>query len=163
MRAEALQDDEDALRNELPPHRRQLIAGKRVLLLAEMCRDARVADDGVVDLQLAGAPSSGIPGSAGLFLAVEQHAPAMDDEQIVKSSRWSRKMIASRDNNCGDNELVEEVWQITMDEVSKGWLQGPMSDSQVREELGPLQSDKVRPIDDMSRSLGPELLSQRFP
>lgn len=50
-----------------------------------------------------------------------------------------------------------------MDEVSKGWLQGPFTETEVKDKCGPLfvasprfglsQADKIRPIDDMSISL----------
>lgn len=72
-------------------------------------------------------------------------------------------MIMGRDNTCGGPQLNDEVWRITMEEASKGWLQGPMTEAQVARMLGPLfvisprfgirQSDKVRPIDDMSISM----------
>lgn len=162
-RAEALQNEDDSLRDKLPAEQQRLIAGKRVLLLAEMCRDAGVEDDGLMDLQLAGAHLTGTSGTTGLFPSADAANPAMDDEQLMKSSRWSRRMIMGRDSTCSDPELNDEVWRITVEEVSKGWLQGPMTEDQVAKMLGPLfvisprfgirQSDKIRPIDDMSISM----------
>ena len=162
-RAVELQEEEEKLHAQLPANRRVLVEDKRVLLLAEMCRDAGVHDDGLADLQLSGAPLTGISGATGLFSPVEQQPPAMDDTQLMKSSRWSRKMVAAKDSGVADVRLEEEVWNITMDEVKRGWLQGPLTEPQVRKELGPLyvvsprfglrQSDKTRPIGDMSISL----------
>lgn len=162
-RAVALQLEEDKLHEQLPEHRQKLVADKRTLLLAEMCRDAGVPDNGLLELQLAGTPLTGVSGSTGLFEDAEACQPAMDDVQLMKSSRWSRKMVAGRESNTMDMELNKDVWEITMKEVEKGWLQGPLSDSQVKSLVGPLyvvsprfglrQSDKVRPIDDMSISL----------
>ena len=57
----------------------------------------------------------------------------------------------------------EAVWNVTMDEVSKGRLQRPFTETEVKDKCGPLfvasprfelsQADKIRPIDDMSISL----------
>ena len=157
-RAKELRAAEDVLHENIPPHRKALIAEKRALLFADMCQDAGVPDSGLLDLQLGGTPLSGISGATGLFPEAHQK-PAMDDSQLMKSSRWSRKMVSGRDHGAMDKELSSEVWNITMSEVEKGWLQGPMTHDQVREALGPLyivsprfgirQFDKVRPIDDM--------------
>ena len=87
----------------------------------------------------------------------------MTDAQLMKSSRWSRKMISARKSTVQTREVLEEVWNITLQEVEKLWLQGPLSEQEVRSLCGPLfvasprfglkQSDKTRPIDDMSISL----------
>ena len=62
-----------------------------------------------------------------------------------------------------DRALEQEVWAITMEEKSKGWLSGPFTETQLVEQLGPLfvvsrrfgirQGTKVRVIDDFSESL----------
>ena len=72
-------------------------------------------------------------------------------------------MIAAKDTNMSDPDLNRDVWDITMEEVKRGWLQGPLDESKVRQALGPLfvvsprfglrQADKLRPIDDISISL----------
>ena len=40
---QTLQEEEEKLHVEQPGHRQRLVAGKNVLLLAEMCRDAKVS------------------------------------------------------------------------------------------------------------------------
>ena len=57
-------------------------------------------------------------------------------------------------------DVARQVWDATVKEVSKGWLDGPLSAQQVAEKVGPLwtpsrrfgivQSAKVRNIDDRS-------------
>ena len=82
----------------------------------------------------------------------------------MKSSRWSRRTLKSRSlQQCTSASTEDEVWCGALEEVDKGWLIGPMSEEQVVQKYGPLfvasprfglhQSDKVRPIDDMSISL----------
>ncbi len=61
------------------------------------------------------------------------------------------------------DKTQEEIWEITLEEAEKGWLEGPYTEKEVSEKFGPLfvasprfglvQSDKIRPIDDMSVSL----------
>ncbi|CAK9011231.1 ATP-binding cassette sub-family C member 3 (Canalicular multispecific organic anion transporter 2) (Multidrug resistance-associated protein 3), partial [Durusdinium trenchii] len=72
-------------------------------------------------------------------------------------------MLLSRSNSSVDAATVEAVWRVTLDEVSRGWLEGPLTEAEVQAKFGTLfvasprfglhQSDKVRPIDDMSVSL----------
>ena len=78
----------------------------------------------------------------------------MEQEGIVK---------ARVSSSSSDAALASEVWKITEEEVSKGWLQGPLHEQDVQSILGPLfvasprfglvQSEKTRPIDDMTVSL----------
>lgn len=57
-------------------------------------------------------------------------------------------MILKKDLAAADTEVADEVWRITMEEVDKGWLQGPYDGP-----LGLHQSDKVRQIDNLSERL----------
>ena len=57
-------------------------------------------------------------------------------------------------------DVAREVWDATLNEVGKGWLEGPLTASEVSEKVGPLwtpsrrfgivQGQKVRNIDDLS-------------
>ena len=69
---------------------------------------------------------TGISGDTGLFPPANESGPAMDEVQLMRSSRWSRKMIAAKDTNMSDPDLNRDVWDITMEEVKRGWLQGPL-------------------------------------
>ena len=161
-RKQELECNELAIHEALQPHRKRVVAGKNFLLFDEMCKDAGVVDHGLLDLLLSGAPLTGESGVSNLFEA-EDNLPAMSQAQLMKSSRWSRRMLAGRCPNSQVDEVARAVWQVTLDEVSRGWLEGPYTEEQVASKLGPLfiasprfglvQSDKVRPIDDMSVSL----------
>lgn len=62
-----LQASERRLHGEMPKHREALVADKNMLLFAEMCRDAGVDDEGLVQLQALGTPLYGESGSSNLF------------------------------------------------------------------------------------------------
>ena len=123
-----------------------------------------LVDDSLLEDLLAGFSLIGQSGCSSLFLE-EDTLPAMSREQLMKSSRWSRKMVAAKgmDSHAEGLNVVEETWATTMDEVQRGWLQGPFSQDEIRQRLGPLfvasprfglmQGEKCRPIDDMSISL----------
>ena len=159
-----LQSRENALHAMLEPARANIVKDKRFLLFSEMAKDAGVVDDSLLEDLLAGFSLIGQSGCSSLFLE-EDTLPAMSREQLMKSSRWSRKMVAAKgmDSHAEGLNVVEETWATTMDEVQRGWLQGPFSQDEIRQRLGPLfvasprfglmQGEKCRPIDDMSISL----------
>ena len=161
-RAVELQTQEEAIHAAMSPPRERLVDQKKFLLFAEMSRDAGVQDDGLVELQSLGTSLYGRSGSSNLFQEDETD-PAMTELQLMRSSRWSRKMLKSRSPVTSDEKVLQDVWEVTLKEAEAGWLEGPLSESQVADKLGPLfvasprfglvQSDKVRPIDDMSVSM----------
>ena len=85
----------------------------------------------MLDLQLAGTAFTGASGPTQLFQTSDSPGPAMTDEQLMRSSRWSRKMIAGRKFMSEDTELAEEVWASTISEVQRGWLEGPYAHEQL--------------------------------
>ena len=62
-----------------------------------------------------------------------------------------------------EGDVRKEIWEGALEEVRKGWLQGPFTIDELKNKLGPLfviskrfglrQADKARPIDDLSQSL----------
>ena len=140
----------------------KIVEDKSFLLFQEMCQAAGIVDDDLATMQIVGSALHGKSCSCSLFQA-EENEPAMTTEQLMKSSKWSRPMLLSRSNSSVDAATVEAVWRVTLDEVSRGWLEGPLTEAEVQAKFGTLfvasprfglhQSDKVRPIDDMSVSL----------
>lgn len=115
---------------KLPSHRRELIKGKRALLLREMRRDARVPDDGLVDLQLLGTPLSGVSGTTLLFscrVSLLQKCGVSHKRKLQKDGY--------RDHSLSSNFVKNSAHYMLS---RHGWIR---------------QTDKVRPIDDLSISL----------
>lgn len=162
QRAAALQEEEDFIHRQLDEDRQRIVKGKRSLLFEEMCRDAGIHGEDLHHLQLAGVNLTGEDGDTRLFTKQAQK-PAMSVVQLMKSSKWSRNMILRRKKEQTTDEVRQAVWDTTLGEVERGWLQGPFTEQQVRLRLGPLfvaskrfgleQSDKVRQIDNLSESL----------
>ena len=161
QRLEELAAAERLLHDQLEPVRQAIVADKKFLLFNELCRDAGVEDASLRHLQLVGVP---LVGTADWTGQIEEHPvmPALTVEQLMKSSRWSRRMIAGSSRE-GSEDLRQAVWDLTLEEVEKGWLEGPLTESEVEQRVGPLfvasrrfglhQSDKIRQIDNMSESL----------
>ena len=158
-----LSEAEAVIHGALHPRRRRLVEDKAFILFREMCVDAGIDDPELCDLLVNGTPLVGKSGSSNLFEA-EDNIPAMSDVQLMKSSRWSRKMLSGRKTHgAADPHVEAEIWKGALEESEKGWLCGPMTEQEVIDKYGPLfvasprfglqQTDKVRPIDDMSVSL----------
>ena len=157
-----LRPQECALHDAMGPLRERLVRNKQFLLFQHMAQDAGVCDDGLLDLLLNGVKLVGQAGPTGQF-EEQVNPPAMSILQLMRSARWSQKMIMGRGATKQDAEVRQNIWEGALEEVEKGWLSGPYTVQQVQELVGPLyivsrrfglvQSDKVRPIDDMSESL----------
>ncbi|CAE7638477.1 Abcb1a [Symbiodinium sp. CCMP2592] len=158
----SLEEAEQQIHNAMDPDREELVHDKKFLLFKSMCEHAGVEDAELSTLQIVGAELTGIGGYSNLFDPVEA-VPALTQAQVMKAARWTRRKVLGRQRPDDDTCIAEAVWTATLDEVSKGWLSGPYSESEVAERLGPLfvasrrfgleQSDKVRMIDDMSETL----------
>ena len=159
-RRQQLEVREREVHNALPEHREKVVQGKQSFLFQELCEDAGIHGENLGRLLLGGASLTGHSGRSGMF-EDEDNEPAISVLQLMKSSRWSRRMLLGRGSQSAEDEEVSQaIWDVTLEEVSKGWLQGPYNEEQIRELCGPLfvasprfglvQADKVRPIDDMS-------------
>ncbi len=127
-----------------------------------MCKDAGIKGENLHHLQLAGVSLTGEDAHTKLF-AHHPQKPAMSVPQLMKSSKWSRNMVLKKKKEQVGEAVLQAVWDTTLGEVEKGWLQGPLNEQQVKQRLGPLfvaskrlgleQADKIRQIDNMSESL----------
>ena len=110
-RAYDLAAREQSIHDGMTPQRATLVQDKKFLLFQEMCVDAGVIDDGILDLQVLGTALVGTSGSSNLFES-EDNLPAMSPEQLMKSSRWSRKMLQGR-TAVGNGDIAEvsnDIW-----------------------------------------------------
>ena len=161
-RASALAPREQELHDAMDPSRGKLVADKKILLFAEMCKDAGVHDSGLVDILANGVSLVGTPTSTDQF-EEEIRPQAISQVQLMKSSRWSRKKVLAQASRDSSPEIRQAIWEGALAEKDKGWLSGPFTEAQLTEMLGPRfvasrrfglsQVDKVRPIDDFSASL----------
>ena len=154
-RASQLQEAEQKFKESLPLHIQQSLQNKRVLLFKEMLEashypDKAVADDLARGFSLVGhlaLPEGWAPDFRPATLSLEDLVELTQEsnEQVVK------EVAAS-------TSFTEELWQKSMEEVDKGWSEGPFSLDQAPEgaifskRFAIQQGKKVRPIDDLSQS-----------
>ncbi|CAE7750028.1 unnamed protein product [Symbiodinium sp. CCMP2592] len=95
-------------------------------------------------------------------------AASLTVEDVRAATPLARKAILASTREGFDREVAESVYQLTKDELAKGWLKGPFKESDippdaiVTRRFGIVQSStdaklgsikKVRPIDDYTESL----------
>eukprot|EP00435_Cladocopium_sp_Y103_P039589 s268_g10.t1 len=159
----SLEQEEQCIHECLPTEREKVLRQKRFKLFEAMCFDAGIdIEDSGLDLLLAGVPLTG-KGPACAFFDEEHGEPALTEEQLMRSSRWSRRRVLGRASSSASVEIRDEVWRLALEEQQQGWLLGPFTEAELASDLGPryivsrrfglAQSDKTRPIDDMSDSL----------
>ena len=156
-RAADLQKEEEALRSKMDPEVERAVRGKKILLFEEMLKYYGYPDVEVVSELRDGWPLTGdVPQTSMLPF---KFTPALlTCEALRVQSSLRRSQILAEAKGSGDNEVDMEVWQQTMDEVSKGWLRGPIPFDEVPEgapisrQFGLRQKHRVGLIDDFSES-----------
>ena len=79
-------------------------------------------------------------------------------DALGTQSKFRRQQILGDCKGSGDTEVDAEVWRQTLEERDKGWLIGPIPESEVPEaapiskRFGLRQKHKIRLIDDFSES-----------
>ena len=155
-RAAELEKAEAAFKQSLPPHIRASLKHKRILLFKEMLEAAHYPDKAVADDM-----------ASGFNLVGHLELPAGWAPDFRPASISAADLAAlSRDGNqqivrdvASSSSFTEELWQKSMEEVSKGWSEGPFSFDELPEgaiiskRFAIQQGQKVRPIDDLSQSL----------
>ena len=93
----------------------------------------------------------------------EVRLPTVSVGELRRISSVNNKAIRSRVASCGDPEVDKEAWELVQEEVNSGWLLGPVyteSDlsglvdgfPHVSRRFPLRQTNKIRPIDDLSES-----------
>ena len=119
-RAKELQLDDNKLHNSLPPYLRQVLSGKRLLLLGEMMEEAKCPDISLVqDIRQGFRISGWMPLSGNSRPKVKRPAMSMDTLQIL--SKGLNKSVLDRLGNRQDPELESAAWQETRKELAAGW------------------------------------------
>ncbi|CAE7042071.1 unnamed protein product [Symbiodinium natans] len=155
QRAQELQLAEDDFKAKLPEHIRSSLRNKRILLFKEMLEASHYADKAVADdlaqgFDLVGhldLPAGWSTDFRPAFLSLKDLSQLTQEtnHQVIKEVEDS-------------SQFLEELWQKSLDEVSKGWSEGPFREQDlpqgavVSKRFAIQQGNKVRPIDDLSQS-----------
>lgn len=136
-RKAALAECEATIHHHIPQHHAKLVEDKAFLLFREMCRDAGFGDSELFHLQISGVALTGDSCECNLF-PPDDGVPAMSDEQLMRSSKWTRRMIAGK-RLVGDeaDEITKRVWSVTLEEVQKRLAGRPFDQGEHCREIWP--------------------------
>ena len=159
-RARKLRCKEERLHDKLDPLVRNVIQGKKVLLLKEMLVYIDYPDVAVVDELISGFRLVGDILFSPVFPAATKQATG-DAKWVFANARTFQTQAFTDCRSSGDPELDREVYKKTQEEEAAGILSAPLSAEQVKEIVGELwvpvprrgiwQKEKARLIDDYSR------------
>ena len=156
-RSKILAADEKVLKSKLPSHLAHILAPKRILLWAEMLKEAGYHDLGVVNELIEGTCLVGPVPSTGIFESKFRPAD-MTVDQLKYSSHAERTRNFYSSRSSGDEEVDKVVYDKTLEEVSSGWAVGPLRLEDIPDHcvlsrrFGLRQPNKIRLIDDLSGS-----------
>ena len=159
-RAQALAGEECTLHAGLDPDVEKIVGGKRLIVFRELLEtiDFPKAKD-VFHYLSRGFPVAGDFPVTGIFPAGVREA-TMTIDDLKRAAKQNRAEVMAMTRSSGDAGLDRAVFDITMDEVAKGWLVGPveiedldfLGEWTLSRRFGVAQGEKVRPIDDYSVS-----------
>ena len=158
QRAIQLDCQEKALKESMDASLACAVRDKRILVFEEMLRATHFPDLGVVEELRAGSDLTGNIQPTGMLPGKFEPALISEEELCANAARV-RKAAVNEVRSSGDDFIDNVVWQKALEEASRGWLIGPLEESQVSEDR-PLsrrfglkqRADKVRLIDDYSKS-----------
>jgi hypothetical protein len=152
-RCKELEASEKELHSSLEPHLQEVLHGKRLLLLKEMLQELGYPDTTLVDEICHGFKLSGwLPKSNVFPSSLKRPARSMD--AVRNMAKGLNRNITKQVASSQDEELAAEVWELTKEELDKGWAwldEGCDFENHVlAKRFGLRQGTKTRLIDDCS-------------
>ena len=152
-RCRELEEQEQAFHRSMEPHLREVLAGKRLLLLKEMLLELDYPDKTLVEEIGKGFQLSGWLPKSNVFPTALKR-PARSLEAVRSMAKGLNKNIVKQVSAGQDEELAEEVWNLTAEELEKGWAwideQCDGENHVLAKRFGLRQGVKTRLIDDCS-------------
>ena len=164
LRAMQLKEEEEAYKKKRPGHCSDVLRTKKLLVFEEMIKSCGYADVGIARDVSFGFDLMGALPSSHVFEEKTTFGTLLP-EHVKMVSGSTRKAIFNSSRRVNDKEVANEICRITEEEVSKGWLKGPLKFedlASLTRRFGVKQTSsssdgqqvvKVRPIDDFSESL----------
>eukprot|EP00435_Cladocopium_sp_Y103_P075591 s8_g60.t1 len=154
-RAFELRKLEEELHSKFPPNRKNILKGKRFLVLREILEDLGYPDLQIVQDMQDGFSLVGVAEGGGILPAEFQPATLSLQDLDAHSAR-SNQAIFHSTKSSGDEKVDKELWAKTEAEVEKGWLKElpgmPADGGRVSRRFAVVQGEKVRPIDNYIES-----------
>ena len=119
----------------LPAHCQKVLESKSLLLWRKLLEITAFPDKGAFEL-MCGTPLAGEHSKSEIF--GEKVVIARTSEHLLRlSSIWRNPTLLSRKAHDDDPVLQKLLWEETLKEVEKGYIQGPYDDlEKVKKELG---------------------------
>ena len=169
-RAAALSRDEAKLKASLPEQNQKVLANNWLLLFREMCLDADVHDDLLLEHLSRGLLLVG-PGADSAEFPAQDKPQALSVSQARLASKRVLEATCARDPEPSDLDLARRVWEKTQEEIQQGWMDGPFEEAEPAKRFGDYMANKsfgikqgedIRVIDDFSESLANHIFSSPF-
>ena len=152
-RCKELETAERELHNGLEPHLKSVSGGKRLLLFKEILTALQYPDTELVDTICKGFPLTGWMPKSHVF-PPHMKRPTHSLDAAKRLAKGVNNSIVKQVSEQADPELAAEVWNQSLDEVSKGWTwfddDSGMDGKILAKRFGLKQGDKIRMIDDCS-------------
>eukprot|EP00435_Cladocopium_sp_Y103_P073792 s107_g45.t1 len=156
--AEELQNENLELLNTISERRRDILRGKRLVLMEKLLKDAKHQDGNLIADIVRGFDLTGQLPKAHVFKSKLRPASIPCDE-LRKIAGVCRQAMLQTVSSSGDDELDRGLMAATLKEKSKGFLDGPIGPdtlpdgSTLTRRFAVKQKNKVRPIDDYKASM----------
>ena len=157
QRAQELKLQEHELHLGLEPHARDVLKGKRLLLLKEMLTSMNFGDCNLVSDIMQGFRITGwLPDTK--LRPTKVVIPTLTAEDLWSARTENNQRMWSLCRSSGNPELDHALWLQTLKECKAGWatlnigLCNPPNNYVLSRRFAVQQQDKVRPIDDFSIS-----------
>ena len=151
QRCSELEEEERAFHENMEPHLRLVLQGKRLLLFKEMLAAYDYPDKSLVDDIAKGFPLSGWLPKSHVF-PVGLKRPAQSVEAALKVAKGINRGICKQVATNTDHDLSSEVWGQTLEELRNRWTwmdeECDPSKHLIAKRFGLRQGEKVRLIDD---------------
>ncbi|CAE7211849.1 unnamed protein product, partial [Symbiodinium sp. KB8] len=159
----SLEKEEEELHASFPSWYQKVVAPKKILAWKRLLEEFKHDDLDATKFMMEGCPLVGTSDLPQPFDA--KIVPATLTEQELRATAKARRQTLVQTVRPGDAEHVEHLVRSTLDEVDRGFLDGPFTESEVSERLGHADwtavrrfvlvqgaEMKLRPIDDCAEA-----------
>ena len=125
MRAKETREAEAEAMRGAPIHCREVMRKKNITLFAEMMAEAGHGDAALgADLRRGFDLMGDLEGPASLPRKVTY--ATLTPDQVRSTARDTRRAIMLSAQSARDSDMDQALYDVTMDEVDRGWLEGPL-------------------------------------
>eukprot|EP00438_Fugacium_kawagutii_P001376 Skav232168 [mRNA] locus=scaffold1040:629053:640165:- [translate_table: standard] len=148
-----LKDREEQLRSSMSQRRSEVLKDKKLALFERLISESNHQDVNLIEDLTRGFDLTGELRKSGVFDGHLRPAKVSCDN-LRTYAKVSRDSVLKTVGSSGEDELDRGLWEATLKEVGKGFLEGPVEpesmppDSLLTKRFPVRQTNKIRPIDD---------------